>query len=111
MALRDRGLQKDIQLVAYYYTPAVHLRIGQGSVAAAPTDQMVIQSRIAVDQAVRLLEGKEMATGGSPEFGDTGRTVEHIGPQLIVVDKASYKAFDTATTLGAEGWKPVFNVD
>ena len=34
---------------------------------------MVIQGRIAIDQATRLLEGKDL--------------VKHVGPKIFVVDK------------------------
>jgi protein TorT len=110
-ALRDRGLTDQIKVVAYYYTPGMHLYLGRGQVAMAPTDQMIIQSRIAIDQAVRLLEGKPMATGGRPEFNDTGRTTEHVQPLPIAVTPDTIKSFDTATTLAPDGWTPVFSVD
>ena len=67
-ATRDMGLQDQVKLVSYYYTPGMHQFVGRGSVAMAPTDQMIIQARIAIDQAVRILEGKPSATGGRPEF-------------------------------------------
>ena len=57
-ALRDLGLQDEVKLVSYYYTPGMHQFVGRGSVAMAPTDQMIIQARISIDQAVRILEGK-----------------------------------------------------
>ena len=44
-ALRDLGLQDEIKLVSYYYTPGMHQFVGRGSVAMAPTDQMIIQAR------------------------------------------------------------------
>lgn len=110
-AVRDRELQKQVKLVAYYYTPGMHMFIGQNRVAMAPTDQMIIQCRIAIDQAVRLLDKKPSATGGRAEFGGTGRTVEHVQPLPINVTPDTIKSFDTATTLAPEGWTPVFTVD
>ena len=84
-ALRDQGLQDEIKLVSYYYTPGMHQFVGRGSVAMAPTDQMIIQARISIDQAVRILEGKPSATGGRPEFNDTGRMIEHVQPVAMRV--------------------------
>lgn len=110
-AVRERGLRDQVKLVAYYYTPGMHLFIGRGSVAMAPTDQMIIQCRIAIDQAVRILEGKEMATGGRPEFNKTGRTTEHVQPVPAEVTPDSIAQFDTSTTLAPDGWTPVFTVD
>ena len=77
----------------------------------APTDQMIIQARISIDQAVRLLEDKGYATGGRPEFGDTGRVIEHAQPIAIGVTPANIKDFDTSTTLAPKGWTPSFSVD
>jgi protein TorT len=110
-ALRDQGLQDEIKLVSYYYTPGMHQFVGRGSVAMAPTDQMIIQSRISIDQAVRILEGKPSATGGRPEFNDTGRTIEHVQPVAMMVTPENHADFDTTTTLAPKGWTPVFSTD
>jgi protein TorT len=110
-ALRDQGLQDEIKLVSYYYTPGMHQFVGRGSVAMAPTDQMIIQSRISIDQAVRILEGKPSATGGRPEYNDTGRMMEHVQPLAIRVTPENHAEFDTTTTLAPKGWSPVFSTD
>jgi protein TorT len=110
-ALRDLGLQDEIKLVSYYYTPGMHQFVGRGSVAMAPTDQMIIQSRISIDQAVRILEGKPSATGGRPEYNDTGRMIEHVQPVAMQVTPENHGDFDTTTTLAPKGWSPVFSTD
>ena len=110
-ALRDRYLQDDIKLVSYYYTPGMHQFLGCGSVAMASTDQMVVQARISIDQAVRLLKGKPSATGGRAEFNNTGRVVEQVQPVAARVTPENIKDFDTSTTLAPKGWTPVFSVD
>jgi protein TorT len=109
--VRDRDLKKQVKLVSYYYTPGMHMFVKQGAVAMAPTDQMIIQSRIAIDQAVRLLEKKPSATGGRPEYNKTGRTIEHVQPVPATVTPENIKDFNTATTLAPDGWTPVFSVD
>ena len=110
-ALRDMGLQDDIKLVSYYYTPGMHQFIGRGSIAMAPTDQMIIQARISIDQAVRILEGKPSATGGRPEYNNTGRMIEHVQPVAARVTPENHADFDTSTTLAPKGWSPVFSTD
>ena len=109
--LRDLDLSGKVKLAAYYYTPGMHMFLQQGRMDFAPTDQMIIQARISIDQAVRLLEGKGYATGGRPEFGDTGRVIEHAQPIAIGVTPANIKDFDTSTTLAPKGWTPSFSVD
>lgn len=110
-AIRQRGLQKNIKLVAYYYTPGMHIFLKRGAVAMAPSDQMVTQARVAIDQAVRILEKKKMATGGRAEYNNTGRIIEHVQPPFVIVTPASVANFDTSATLAPAGWIPKFSVD
>ncbi len=110
-AIRERGLEEQVMLVAFYYTPGMHIYLKRGAVAMAPSDQMITQARIAIDQAVRLLENKGMATGGRPEYNDTGRLVEHVQPPPLIVTPETVADFDTSTTLAPKGWIPVFSVD
>ena len=109
--VRELELGDQIQLVSYYYTPGMHMFVGRGSVAMAPTDQMIIQARISIDQAVRALEGKGSATGGRPEFNNTGRVIEHVQPVAFNVTPDNIEGFDTSTTLAPKGWTPTFSVD
>src|SRR4029079_4513591 len=95
--LKSRGLEKKIKVLSYYYTPGVHQGIGSGSIMAAPTDSPVIQGRIAVDQAVRILEGKSY--------------MKHVGPALFVVQQSNVKTFNTESTLAPASFKPTFKVD
>jgi periplasmic protein TorT len=95
--LRERNLSDKIKVVAYYFTPGVYQDIKRGRVVAAPTDSAVIQGRIAIDQAVRILEDKPY--------------LKHVGPKIYVIDKSNVNSFDYASSLAPENWKPVFNVD
>ena len=109
-ALRARNLQKKIKLVSTYYTPGIDLFIKRGLISMAPSDQMISQAKIAIDQAVRLLEGIEMATGGRPEY-NTGRITEHIQQPILIVTPKNFNKFDSSTTLAPKGWSPVFSVN
>ena len=95
--LRNRDLQDQIKVVSYYYTPGVDQGIRRGQILAAPTDSTVIQGRIAIDQAVRILEGKDY--------------LKHVGPALYVVTQETIKDFDPSSTLAPDGFKPVFRVE
>lgn len=95
--LKSRGLDKKIKILSYYYTPGVHQGIRRGAIMAAPTDSPVIQGRIAIDQAVRILEGKDY--------------LKHVGPALFVVDQSNFKSFNTESTLAPARFKPTFKVD
>ena len=71
--------------------------IRRGQILAAPTNSAVIQGRIAIDQAVRILEGKDY--------------LKHVGPALYVIDESNIETFDRSSTLAPDGFTPVFRVD
>lgn len=95
--LRDRGIDDQVNIVSYYYTPGVDQGLRRGQILAAPTDSPVIQGRIAVDQAVRILEGKDY--------------IKHAGPALVVVSQDDIGDFDTTSSLAPDGFSPVFRVE
>ncbi|MFK8076446.1 MAG: TMAO reductase system periplasmic protein TorT [Granulosicoccus sp.] len=95
--LRARDLAEQIKVASYYFTPGVDQGIRRGQILAAPTDSPVIQGRVAVDQAVRILEGQEYD--------------KHVGPALYVVDQDNFEDFDPSSTLAPAGFKPVFRVE
>lgn len=95
--VRARGLEEQVKIIAYYFTPGVYTGIQNGSILAGPTDSTVIQGRIAVDQAVRALEGEDF--------------IQHVGPEIFVVDTENVAEFDSTSSLAPEGFSPVFNVE
>ena len=94
--LRERGVDKKVKLLAFYMTPGVWEGIEKGRILAAPADSMVIQGRIAIDQAIRVLEGKDY--------------VKHVGPKIFVVDGTNIKSTPRETVLAPANYKPVFSV-
>ncbi len=94
--VRTRGIRDKVKIVSYYYTPGVDQGIRRGQILAAPTDSPVIQGRVAVDQAIRILEGKDH--------------LKHVGPALFVVTQDNIKEFDTTSTLAPANFKPTFKV-
>ena len=95
--LRERNLSDKIKVIAYYFTPGVYENIKAGRVMAAPTDSAVVQGRVSIDQAVRILEGKPY--------------LKHVGPKIYVIDKSNINSFDYASSLAPADWKPVFSVN
>lgn len=95
--IRERGLQGKVDLLAFYMTPGVYQGIERGFILAAPADSMVIQGRIAIDQAVRALEGKEL--------------VKHVGPKIFVVDGENIEEVSKTNILPPDGYKPEFSVN
>jgi len=95
--IRERGLQGKVDLLSFYMTPGVYTGIERGFILAAPADSMVIQGRIAIDQAVRILQGEEF--------------VQHIGPKIFVVDPENIADVSRTNILPPEGFSPVFSVN
>lgn len=95
--IRERGLQGKVDLLSFYITPGVYEGIKRGSILASPADSMVIQGRIAVDQAVRILEGKDY--------------VKHVGPKIFMVDPSNINTVPQENILPPAGYKPVFSVN
>lgn len=95
--LRDRGLEGQIKVLAYYFTPGVYENIKRGRVLAAPTDSAVIQGRVAIDQAVRILEGQDY--------------MKHVGPELYVIDSSNVDSFHYESSLAPPDFKPTFTVN
>lgn len=95
--VRSRGLTDQVKVAAYYFTPGVAQGLQRGQILAAPTDSTVLQGRIAIDIAVRALEGKEFEL--------------HVGPALYVVSQDNLAEFDATSTLAPDGFKPVFRVE
>ncbi len=95
--LRARGLSDQVKVISYYFTPGVDQGIRRGQILAAPTDSPVVQGRVAIDQAVRILEDQNHE--------------KHVGPALYVVTVGNHKDFDPASTLAPDGFSPVFRVE
>lgn len=95
--VRERGLSGQVEILAFYMTPGVYTGIERGFILGAPADSMVIQGRIAVDQAVRALQGEEF--------------IPHVGPKIFVVDQSNIGDVARDTILPPENFSPVFNIN
>lgn len=95
--LRVRGLSGRIQVVSYYFTPEVYREILRGHILCAPTDSPVIQGRIAVDQMVRILEGRPYQ--------------ERVGPHIQIIDRDNIGAFDRETSLAPGGFRATYSTN
>jgi protein TorT len=105
-ALRERGLDDKIKIVADYMTPGTYDNIKSGAVECAPTDQPVTQARMGIDMAVRLLEKKQLDQG-----------YQRVGPKVSLVcgsgapsEKNNVDQFVRGTTFAPKGFRPIFSV-
>jgi protein TorT len=67
VAVRNAGLRDKVKVMAFDIIPPVYQDIVDGATVGSPTDFTVIQGRMAVDMAVRLLEHQTLpATRSGP---------------------------------------------
>ncbi len=95
--LRQKNLADVTDILAYYFGPGVYRGIRRGTILAAPSDQQAIQGRIAVDQAVRLLQGAPLQ--------------RFVGPKVRMLDRDSLQDFDLSSTMAPIGFRPTFDVN
>jgi len=94
--LRARGLASKVKVVSVYLTPGVYQGLKNKSIEASNMAPVVLVGRIAVDQAVRLLEGKEV--------------LRDVGPIGRMYTKDDVDTLSTDVVLAPTGFKPVFRV-
>lgn len=94
--LRARGLTDRVQIVSDYMTHAVFRGIRRGRILAAPTDFPITQGRLAIEQAVRAIEGS--------------LTVRHAGPQIVSVDAGNIEAVGASGSLAPATFVPIFEL-
>ncbi|MFT7375862.1 MAG: protein TorT [Oceanospirillaceae bacterium] len=94
--LLSRNLRGQIDIVSTYFTHNVFRGIKRGHILAAPTDSPVLQGRLAVDQAVRILEGK--------------LTEPHLSPRILMIDQHNVGQFNTENSLAPASFWPTFEV-
>ena len=94
--LRAKNLTGKVGVLADYFTHGTYRAIRRGKVIAAPTDSPVLQGRLAVDQAVRALEGT--------------LTLRHAGPAIHMIDQKNITGGDIAESLAPAWFKPTFTV-
>ncbi len=94
--LRQLDLQDKIRIVSFYFTHGVYRGIKRGRILAAPTDRPVLQGRLSIDLAVRVLEGD--------------LPYKHVGPEIITVDRSNIDKVDPRLSLAPASFAPVFEL-
>ncbi|MGL1889973.1 MAG: TMAO reductase system periplasmic protein TorT [Spirochaetaceae bacterium] len=89
--IRDLGLKEKVDVSSFYYTAGIHKGITRKDISAAATDLQVLQSRIAIDTIIRIIERKEY--------------YKHIEPQIQIVDTTNIATFDSTTSLAPAGFR------
>lgn len=94
--LRAQGRANHVRILADYFTHGTFREINRGKVVAAPTDSPPLQGRIAIDQAIRAIEGTLL--------------YRHVGPPVVVIDRTNVQSLDLERSLAPAWFKPTFEV-
>lgn len=95
--LRQSGQDRHTKIISTYFTPAVYRGIRRGRILAAPTDAPVLQGRISINQAVRILEGRPYTI--------------HAGPAIRMIDQFNYDSAFINNSLAPSTFLPTFVVN
>jgi periplasmic protein TorT len=93
--VKEKGI-KDKKLIAFYSTPPIEQAVRDGIVMATVNDNNLLGSRVSVDQAIRILEGKLEVKVASRKFD--------------IIDSKNVNTYDRTTLLAPADFKPVFEV-
>lgn len=98
-AVREAGMEDQVKVLAFHQNPPVYDGIASGDLLAAANDHTVVQGRMAVDMAIRLLEGQEL------------KPSNRSGPVITVMTPDSLKTtFVWESTFAPKDFKPIFTV-
>ncbi len=95
--LRNNEAHEDIELLSIYLSHGVYRGLLRGKVELAPTDKMVEQGRLSVQQAVSYLRGQAYQPDLAPK-------IEVLSPKAL--DKSI-----VAESLSPSAYRPIFSVE
>lgn len=95
--LRARGLEGKVAVVSTYLSHAVYRGVVRGRILAAPTDSPVVQGRLALEMAVRALEGTLV--------------IRHAGPAISIMTRDTPGGSIVEDSLAPASFVPVFSFE
>jgi protein TorT len=95
VALRNAGKTGELGVYGYTIIPGLYEAIQNGDATGAVADHTPFQGRIAVDMAVRLLEGEELRA-------------TRVGPVPVMVSGENIDEVDYVELFGPSDFKPVY---
>jgi protein TorT len=105
--LAARHLTSKIKVLADYIIPEVYQDIKAGKIACASNDQAVVQARMGIDQAVRLLQKKPLVGG----YGRVGPSVQLICGPAAGKDNNLKTAFVYPATFAPANFHPIYTAN
>ena len=103
--LTERGLNEQIRTASYYFTPEVYSLLESGGATCASAGNDLILGKIAIDMALRVLEGKPFAGGNHVGMAANVVCGPAAGPEQNNLDSLVKQL-----NLPPEGFQPTFSV-
>ena len=82
-AVREAGLEESVRVLAFHQNPPVYDGIAAGDIVGSANDHTVVQGRMAVDMAVRLLEGQTLEPSNRSGPVITIMTPDNVGTGFV----------------------------
>lgn len=99
-AVREAGREDQVQILAFHQNPPVYDQIAAGALTGSPSDHTVIQGRMAVDMAIRLLEGQTLEPSN------------RAGPVITMMTPEGLESeFVWESTFAPAGYQPEFTIE
>lgn len=95
--LRKRELSNQVSIISTYFTHGVSRGIKRGKILLAPTDAPVVQGRLSINQAVRILEGRPFT--------------RHAGPEIRLLNSDNISDQLLGESLAPPTFLPMFKID
>lgn len=96
-AVEEAGLKDKMIIMSSYENQAMLDAMNNGDILGFATQWPVMEGRIAIDLAVRALEGKEL--------------IDYIYTKPVVITKETAGSIDMSAVLAPADWQPVYKVD
>lgn len=97
--LASRKMQDDVGLISTYLSHAVYRGLLRSKVIFSPTDKMVLQGRLSVQQAIGYLENQPLPFALSPKI--EALTPNHL-PKRVLLDSLSPAEYRPTFFVGAK---------
>jgi len=94
--IREKKLNDRIKILSTYLTPGVFRGIRRNRIIASVTDSPVLQGRLSIDQAVRILENKPYQ--------------KHVGPSVVLLDQRNVNSVSLEQEFAPPSFHATFRV-
>ena len=99
-AVREAGLEEQVKILAFHQNPPVYDLLATEELTGSANDHTVVQGRMAVDMAIRLLEGQQLQPSNR-----SGPVITMMTPENLETE------FVWESTFAPKDFKPIFTVE